>query len=52
MPLGGYLASIGKLDVVLVIAVCAIGSTLGNLPYYFLGRLLSQKVLRKFVASY
>jgi membrane protein DedA with SNARE-associated domain len=52
MPLGGYLASIGKLDVVLVIAVCAVGSTLGNLPYYFLGRLLSQKVLRKFVSTY
>jgi len=28
MPLGGYLASIGKLHIIGVILVCAIGSTL------------------------
>ena len=52
MPLGGYLASTGKLNVIIVAFICTLGSTLGNLPYYFLGRLLSQKVLRKFVEKY
>lgn len=52
MPLGGYLASTGKLNVLMVAFICTLGSTLGNLPYYFLGRLLSQKVLRNFVIKY
>ena len=52
MPLGGYLAGIGKLNLIGVIAVCALGSTLGNLPYYFLGRFLSEKKITTFVANY
>lgn len=52
MPLGGYLASIGKLHIVAVIMICAVGSTLGNLPYYFVGRYFSHKRLRKFVEKY
>jgi membrane protein DedA with SNARE-associated domain len=36
----------------MVAFLCTLGSTLGNLPYYFLGRVLSQKVLRNFVMKY
>ncbi|MBP7848492.1 DedA family protein [Patescibacteria group bacterium] len=52
MPLGGYLASIGKLNILGVVMICAVGSTLGNLPYYFVGRYFSHKRLRKFVEKY
>lgn len=52
MPLGGYLASTGKLHLMGVVLVCAIGSTLGNIPYYLLGRYFSQKKIRKFVERY
>lgn len=52
MPLGGYLAGIGKLNLFAVIAVCALGSTLGNLPYYFLGRFLSERKITAFVVKY
>ncbi len=52
MPLGGYLASIGKLNIIAVIMICAVGSTLGNLPYYFVGRYFSHKRLRTFVEKY
>lgn len=52
MPLGGYLAGIGKLNLIGVIAVCALGSTLGNLPYYFLGRFLSERKITAFVTKY
>lgn len=52
MPLGGYLASIWKLHLIGVIIICTLGSTLGNLPYYFLGRYFSQHKIRKFVEKY
>lgn len=52
MPLGGYLAGIGKLNLIRVIVVCALGSTLGNLPYYFLGRFLNERKITAFVAKY
>ena len=52
MPLGGFLAGTGKLYLFLVIIVCSLGSTLGNLPYYWLGRYLSKKKLTTIVAKY
>lgn len=35
MPLAGYLASMGKMDIVLVILIGTLGSTLGTIPYFF-----------------
>lgn len=52
MPLGWYLAGIWKLNLVWVIMVCAVGSTLGNIPYYFLGRFRNKAKVRKFVEKY
>lgn len=52
MPLGGYLAGIGKLNLFVVIAVCAIGSTLWSVPYYFLGRFFSKQKIQWFVTKY
>lgn len=52
MPLGGYLAGVWKLNIFLVIAVCALGSTLGNIPYYRIGRYLDQKTIRRFVERF
>lgn len=52
MPLWWYLAGTGKLSLIWVIAVCAIGSTLGNIPYYFIGRFFNKRKIKKFVAEY
>lgn len=52
MPLGGFLAGTGKLNLFLVIVVCTLGSTLGNIPYYRLGRYFNKKKLTDFVVKY
>lgn len=52
MPLGGYLASIGKMNIFLVIIIGALGSTLGTLPYFYLGRYLSRHRIADFVEKY
>ncbi|OYQ35576.1 alkaline phosphatase [Niveispirillum lacus] len=38
MPLGGFLAAQGKMDPILVVLVGTLGSVLGGLPWYYLGR--------------
>lgn len=52
MPLGWYLAGTWKLSLLWVIAVCAIGSTLGNVPYYFIGKYFHKSKIKKFVSRY
>ncbi len=52
MPLGGYLASTGALNLIGVILICSVWSTLGNIPYYFIGRVLNHHRLRKIVEKY
>lgn len=52
MPLWGYLAATGKLNLIWVILVCAVGSTLWNIPYYFVGVYFNKAKIKRFVARY
>lgn len=52
MPLGGYLASIGKMNIILVILIGTLGSTLGTLPYFYIGKFFSRHKISGFVEKY
>ncbi|MGJ7043144.1 membrane protein DedA with SNARE-associated domain [Shinella sp. BE166] len=43
MPLAGYLATRGDMSIVAVIAAGTVGSLIGTLPWYFLGRRLGHE---------
>lgn len=46
MPLAGYLATRGDMNILVVIAAGTIGSLLGTLPWYYLGRRLGHDGVR------
>ncbi|MGI2034600.1 DedA family protein [Rhizobium panacihumi] len=52
MPLAGYLATRGDMNIFVVIASGTMGSMLGILPWYFLGRRLGHKGVRKFASRH
>ncbi|MEB2847924.1 DedA family protein [Rhizobiales bacterium RZME27] len=52
MPLAGYLATRGDMNIFVVISAGTIGSMLGILPWYFLGRKLGHDGVRKFAARH
>ncbi|MGF9566112.1 DedA family protein [Neorhizobium sp. BT27B] len=52
MPLAGYLATRGDMNIFVVIAAGTIGSMLGILPWYFLGRRLGHEGVRKFASRH
>ncbi|HKP97901.1 MAG TPA: DedA family protein [Fibrobacteria bacterium] len=52
MPLAGFLASIGILDMKTVVLAGLLGSLLGHLPWYFLGFALGEERLEAFVAKH
>lgn len=52
MPLAGYLATRGDMTIVVVIAAGSVGSMLGILPWYFLGRRLGHDGVRKFASRH
>lgn len=52
MPLAGYLATRGDMNILVVIAAGTIGSMLGILPWYFLGRRLGHHGVRKFASRH
>jgi membrane protein DedA with SNARE-associated domain len=52
MPLAGFSAAQGKLNVVLVILSGTIGSVLGALAWFYLGRWLGPDRLRRFAARH
>ncbi|MDB5103745.1 MAG: alkaline phosphatase [Fibrobacteres bacterium] len=52
MPLAGFLASIGILDMKGVVLAGLLGSLLGHLPWYFLGFALGEERLEKLVARH
>jgi membrane protein DedA with SNARE-associated domain len=47
MPLAGYLATQGDMNIVTVIAAGTVGSLLGTLPWYYLGRRLGHEGVRR-----
>lgn len=52
MPLAGYLATRGDMNIFVVIAAGTVGSMLGILPWYFLGRKLGHEGVRIFASRH
>ena len=52
IPLAGFMVSKGQLSFVGVVAAGTIGSALGSLPFYYVGRTIKEKRLRKLIAKY
>lgn len=52
MPLSGFLASIGILDMHTVVVAGLLGSLLGHLPWYFLGFALGEERVEAFVTRH
>lgn len=52
IPLAGYSAAQGELNVLLVIAVATLGALVGALPWYYLGKVFGLERLKKISRSY
>ncbi|MEA5598510.1 DedA family protein [Rivularia sp. UHCC 0363] len=52
MPLAGFTVTQGKLDLQLVILAGTLGSVVGALPWYYIGKLVSEKRLRLWIDKY
>jgi membrane protein DedA with SNARE-associated domain len=52
MPLAGFLASLGYLDINTVVLAGLLGSVLGHLPWYFVGAALGEDRLEGFFARH
>ena len=52
MPLAGFVAARGELDIGLVILAGTAGSLLGALPWYYLGRWLGEERMYRFAARH
>ena len=52
MPLAGYMVSQGKLSFAGVVVAGTIGSVLGALPFYYLGRVVSEDRLKELADRY
>jgi len=49
MPLAGFTVTQGKLDLQIVILAGTLGSVLGALPWYYVGKLVSEERLRNWI---
>jgi membrane protein DedA with SNARE-associated domain len=52
MPLAGFTASQGKMALVPAIAAGVIGTVLGALPWYYLGKILGEERIKHWIALY
>lgn len=52
MPLSGFAVTQGKLNFIFVVLAGIIGSVLGALPWYYLGKLWGLKRIEKFIDNY
>lgn len=52
MPLAGYLATRGDMNILVVIGAGTIGSLLGTLPWYYLGRRLGYHGVRRLAENH
>ena len=52
MPLAGFLASVGILDLKAVLVAGLLGSLLGHLPWYFIGFAMGEERLEQWVAKH
>ena len=49
MPLGGFFVSLEKLNFYILVFWGLLGTILGSLPWYYLGKLVNEKKLSKFL---
>lgn len=52
IPLAGFMVSKGELDFIGVVAAGTIGSVLGALPLYYIGRKIKKERIRKWTSKY
>lgn len=52
MPLAGYLATRGDMNILVVIGAGTVGSLLGTLPWYYLGRRLGHDGVRRLAENH
>jgi membrane protein DedA with SNARE-associated domain len=52
MPLAGFTVQQGRLNLLLVILAGTIGSVLGSLPWYYIGKKLGEQRLRRWIEKY
>lgn len=52
LPFAGFLSNQGTMNIFLVIIIAGLASSLGSLPFYFLGYLGNEIVLNKFIGKY
>ncbi|HEY9705861.1 MAG TPA: DedA family protein [Allocoleopsis sp.] len=52
MPLAGFTASKGKMDITLAIIAGVVGTILGALPWYYVGKLVGEKTLERLADKY
>ncbi len=52
MPLGGFLAAQGKLNIIMVVVAGTAGSVLGALMWYYVGKLIGEERLRGFAQKH
>ncbi|MDX1540565.1 MAG: DedA family protein [Geminicoccaceae bacterium] len=52
MPLAGFSAGEGKLDIALVVVAGSVGSLAGALLWYYIGRWIGRERLRRFASRY
>lgn len=52
MPLAGYLAAQGKMNIILVILIGGLGSTLGTIPFFFLGKYITKHKIADWLDRY
>lgn len=52
MPLAGYLATRGDMNILVVIGAGTVGSLLGTLPWYYLGRRLGHHGVRRLAENH
>lgn len=52
MPLGGFVVAQGKMDFTLVVVAGVVGTVLGALPWYYLGKIWGEERLKIFCDRY
>lgn len=52
MPLAGFTVQQGKLEMLFVILAGTVGSVVGTLPWYYLGKVVGEKRLRQWIDKY
>lgn len=52
MPLAGFLAGQGKLDLMLTIAVGTLGAVIGTMMWYYIGMAIGEQRLKRFAAKH